>query len=75
MSRADNYRKAFLSMMFMFMALLSYGPMTLEIHALYTNATTTNAVIAFLESWFGIFWALLVVFFLLVALYQIIASI
>lgn len=60
--------------MFLIMTLLSYRPLQTEVHALYLNATTTNAVIAFLDSWFGLFWALLAVFFLGVALYEIIAT-
>lgn len=75
MGQSDSYRKAFLSVMFMLMVLLSYRPIKEEIHALYINATTTNAVIYFLDTWFGIFWALLVIFFLGVAVFQVIMSI
>lgn len=67
----DPFKKAFLSVMFMFVVLLSYGTMVTEIDDLASNATTNNAIISFLDSWFGIFWALLAVFFLMVALYYI----
>ena len=67
----DPFKKAFLSVMFMFVIFLSYGPMVIEISDLANNATTNNAVISFMGSWFGLFWALLAVFFLMVALYYI----
>ena len=67
----DPFKKAFLSVMFMFVIFLSYGPMVTEISDLANNVTTNNAVISFMASWFGLFWALLAVFFLMVALYYI----
>ena len=70
----DPFKKAFLSVMFMFVIFLSYGPMVTEISDLAGNATTNNAVISFMDSWFGLFWAILAVFFLMVALYYVIGG-
>lgn len=74
MSKGDPYKRAFLSVMFMFVVFLSYGPMQNEIADLAANATTNNAVISFMDSWFGHFWALLAVFFLMAALYYILQT-
>lgn len=74
MADSDPFKKAFLSVMFMFVVFLSYGPLKTEINALAINATTTNAVLVFVDAWFGLFWALLAVFFLLAALYQVVKS-
>jgi len=72
MADRDPFKKAFLSVMFMFVVFLSYGPMKTEISDLALNATTTNAVLVFMDSWFGLFWALLAVFFLVAALYYVV---
>jgi len=74
MAKDESFRKAMLSVMFMFIILLSYRPMKVEIGVLAGNATTVNAVILFLDSWFGIFWALLAIFFLSVALFYVVQS-
>jgi len=66
-----NTKKAMLSVMFMFIILLSYGPVNDELGVLAVNYST-NPVILFLDSWFGIFWAMLVVFFIGSAIYYII---
>jgi hypothetical protein len=65
----DNFKRATLSVMFMFIILLSYGPLVEEIATLAGNATTDNAVISFLDSWFGHFWVLLAIFFLMMGIY------
>ena len=67
----ESFKKAFLSVMFMFVIFLSYGPMKTEISDLAGNVTTDNAIISFMDSWFGLFWAMLAIFFLMVSIYYI----
>lgn len=74
MVKAQNTKKAMLALMCMFMLLLSYGPFVEEIGVLAGNVTTDNAVISFLDSWFGLFWAILVCFFLASAIYYIVIA-
>ena len=74
MPRHQDPRKAMLSVMFMFIILLSYGPVKHEISDLAENVTTDNPVISFLDSWFGIFWALLAIFFIAMAIYQVVQN-
>lgn len=74
MAKGDPFKRAFLSVMFMFVVFLSYRPIQTEIHAMAINASTTNAVLVFTDAWFGIFWALLAIFFLGVAVYNVILA-
>lgn len=73
MAKDQNLKKAMLSIMFMFIVFLSYGTINDELGILATNYSA-NPVILFLDSWFGMFYALLAVFFVSVALYYVIGS-
>jgi len=73
MGKDQNFKKAMLSIMFMFIVFLSYGTLNDEIDVLALNYSS-NPVILFFDSWFGMFWALLAVFFLCVALYYVVDS-
>lgn len=57
------------------MLFFSYKPLTIEIDVLANNETTTNAVVQFLDSWFGLFWASLIVFILALLLYVILKEV
>lgn len=73
MAKDQNLKKAMLSIMFMFIIFLSYGAVNDELGILASNYST-NPVILFIDSWFGMFYALLAVFFVIVAIYYVIGS-
>ena len=61
--------KAFGSMMLFFLTLLSYTPLKMELVTIAGNSTLTNAGVQMLNSIFGIIWALLMAFWLGLAVY------
>jgi len=71
----SNWTKSFASLSMFFMIFLSYMPLVDTIGDLAGNATTTNAIITFFNSWFGIFWALLACVFLAATIYFAVESI
>lgn len=55
--------------MMFFLCFFAYTPLAIGIHDTAINATTTNAVWVFMDSFFGLFWTVLVVLWICVALY------
>jgi len=74
MGKGDGFKKAWGSLMMFFLSFLSYKPLAIGIadHAL--NATTTNAVWTFMDSFFGLFWTIFVIFWFMVSLYLVIGE-
>ena len=63
------YKKSIASMLMFFMIVFSYVPINDEIGVAAANATTTNAILVFMDSWFGLFYAFLAVVFMGMAIY------
>ncbi|MBA7497272.1 hypothetical protein ES702_07884 [subsurface metagenome] len=60
--------------MMFFLCFLSYTPLAVGIDTMADNSTTTNAVWVFMDSFFGIFWTIFVIFWFMLALYFIIGE-
>jgi len=60
--------------MMFFLCFLSYTPLAVGIDSMAENVTTTNPVWVFMDSFFGIFWTIFVIFWLMLALYFIIGE-
>jgi len=66
----NETQKIFLMVSLFFITILSYNPLKTEINYIATCSTLTNPIYTFLDSWFGLFWAILAIFFLVIALIQ-----
>jgi len=75
MGKGDGVKKAWGALMMFFLCFLSYTPLAVGIEAMADNATTTNAVWTFMDSFFGLFWTIFVIFWFMLALYFIIGEV
>ena len=75
MGVGDGIKKAWGALMMFFFCFFSYMPITTGINDMVANATTTNAVWVFMDSFFGLFWTILSIFWLMLALNFIIGEI
>jgi len=67
-----NLNGAMGSLLMFFICLLSYRPIKVEINTLVNASNTTNAILDFFNSWFGLFWAFLCVMFIALTIYIVI---
>ena len=74
MGKGDGVKKAWGALMMFFLCFLSYTPLAVGIDAMADNVTTTNAVWVFMDSFFGIFWTIFVIFWFMLALYFVIGE-
>jgi len=74
MGKGDGVKKAWGALMMFFLCFLSYTPLAVGIDNMAENATTTNAVWVFMDSFFGLFWTIFVIFWFMLALYFIIGE-
>jgi len=74
MGRDSGYKRAWGALMMFFLCFFSYTPMATQIDAMVVNATTTNAVWVFMDSFFALFWTCLIIFWFMLALYFIIGD-
>jgi len=74
MGKGDGIRQCWGALMMFFLCFLSYMPLAVGIEGMAENATTTNAVWTFMDSFFGLFWSVFVVFWFMLALYFIIGE-
>jgi hypothetical protein len=63
------YVKAILSMLMFVFTLMSYGPFVATIDEYATNATLTNAIWVLLDTIFPLFWALIGIVWLIIAIW------
>ena len=71
----DSAKRAWGALMMFFLCFFSYFPLTTNISAIVDNATTTNAVWTFMDSFFGLFWTILIIFWFMLSLWFVIAEI
>jgi len=64
-----GFDKAVGSIIMFFFSFLSYAPLANEINDYATNATLTNAVWVLMDDVFGLFWTLVIVAWLILALF------
>ena len=74
MGRGDGMKRAWGSLLMFFLCFLSYIPLATGIDTIVGNSTTTNAVWVFMDSFFGLFWTILTIFWFMLALYFIISE-
>jgi len=74
MGKGDGIKQAWGALMMFFLCFLSYTPLSTGVHDNVINANTTNAVWVFMDSFFGIFWTIFVIFWFMLALYFIIGE-
>lgn len=74
MAKEDGLKRAWGALMMFFLSFLSYKPLAIGINDIANNATATNAVWTFLDSFFGLFWTINIVFWIAVTLYFVIES-
>lgn len=75
MGKGDGIKRAWGALMMFFFSFLSYTPLATGINNMVANATTTNAVWEFMDSFFGLFWTILTIFWLMLTLNFIIGEI
>lgn len=64
----DGTKKTWGALMMFFFTFFSYTPLATGIDEMVINATTTNAVWVFMDGFFGLFWTILSIFWLMLAL-------
>ena len=74
MGKGDGVKKAWGALMMFFLCFLSYTPLAVGIEDMAENATTTNAIWTFMDSFFSLFWTIFIVFWIMLALYFIIGE-
>ena len=74
MGKGDGVKKAWGALMMFFLCFLSYTPLAVGIEDMAENATTTNAIWLFMDSFFSLFWTIFIVFWIMLALYFIIGE-
>ena len=74
MGKGDGVKKAWGALMMFFLCFLSYPTLAIGIEGMAENATTTNAVWTFMDSFFGLFWSIFVIFWFMLSLYFIIGE-
>lgn len=74
MGKGDGVKKAWGALMMFFLCFLSYTPLAVGIEEMAENATTTNAIWLFMDSFFSLFWTIFIVFWIMLALYFIIGE-
>jgi len=74
MGKGDGVKKAWGALMMFFLCFLSYTPLAVGIEDMADNATTTNAIWTFMDSFFSLFWTIFVIFWIMLALYFIIGE-
>jgi len=74
MGKGDGVKKAWGALMMFFLCFLSYPTLAVGIEGMAENATTTNAVWTFMDSFFGLFWTIFVIFWFMLSLYFIIGE-
>jgi len=75
MGKGDGVKKAWGALMMFFLCFLSYTPLAVGIHDTALNTNTTNTVWVFMDSFFGLFWTIFIVFWIMLALYFIVGEI
>ena len=75
MGKGDGIKRAWGALMMFFFCFFCYTPLATGINDMVANVTTTNAVWVFMDSFFGLFWTILSIFWLMLALYFIVGDI
>lgn len=65
----SGYTKAVGSIIMAIFAIMSYGPLALQIEDYATNATTTNAIWVLLDTTFGLFWSMFIIAWITLAIW------
>ena len=74
MGRDSGFKRAWGALMMFFLCFFSYQPLANDISDMVANATTTNPVWVFMDSFFSLFWTILIIFWIMLALYFIIGD-
>jgi len=72
---SKGYGRAVGALIMCIFCFMSYGPLALTIDDYAVNETTTNAIWVLLDSTFGLFWSLVIIAWLAMALWFVLSEI
>lgn len=74
MGRGDGAKRAWGALMMFIFSFFSYTSLATGINDIVANVNATNPVWVFMDGFFGLFWTVLTIFWLVLALYFVIGE-